>query len=209
MVIAALGNLQIRIMARRQLHALRRDQIDERLVLRRQMLVHRGDDFLVALRAGDLEHLGVAVENLLRLCAQAARDDDLAVLGERLADRLQRLIHRGVDEPAGVDHHQIRRAVARGDLVALGPQARENALRIDERLRASQADEAHFGRLAFGGFQDESKPWRVLRRTPHMLSFQGRRSVTTRRIVLQKRRLLPITPLNGVLRTVKSCLAKP
>ena len=88
-------------------------QIDERLVLRRQVLVHRGHHFFVALRAGDLQHLRVPIENLLRLRAQAAGDDHLAVLGERLADGIQRFVHRRIDEAAGIDHHQIGRAVAR------------------------------------------------------------------------------------------------
>ena len=39
-VVAALGDLQVRVVARRQLHALRRHQIEERIVRRRQ--VRRG-----------------------------------------------------------------------------------------------------------------------------------------------------------------------
>ena len=147
-------------MARRQLHALRRHEIQKGLMLGRQMLVHRGDDFFIALRPGDLEHLRMPVENLLRLRSQAPGDDDFAVLGQRFADRIERLIHGGIDEAAGVHHHEIRRAVARGHLVPFGAQAREDALRIDERLGASQADEAHFGSLAIGQFSIESKPWR-------------------------------------------------
>ena len=42
-----------------------------------------------------------------RLGAEAAGDDDLAVLGERLADRVERFGDRGVDEAAGVDDHQV------------------------------------------------------------------------------------------------------
>ena len=87
-VIAALGDLEIGVMAGRQFHPLRREEIQKGLMLRRQMFVHRRDDFFVALRAGDLEHLRVPIENLLRLRSQAARHDDLTVLGQRFANRV-------------------------------------------------------------------------------------------------------------------------
>ena len=72
-MVAAFGDLQIGVVARRQLDALRRDQIDEGFMLRRQMFVHRRDDLFVALRSGDLQHLRMAVENLLRLRARDSR----------------------------------------------------------------------------------------------------------------------------------------
>jgi hypothetical protein len=40
-VIAALGDLEVRVMTRRQSNPLRRHEIDERVVLRRQVLMHR------------------------------------------------------------------------------------------------------------------------------------------------------------------------
>jgi hypothetical protein len=58
-------------------------------------------------------------------------DDDLAVLGERLADRAERLLDRGVDEAAGVDDDEVRARVARRGLVAFRAQAREDLLGID------------------------------------------------------------------------------
>src|SRR2546427_6704250 len=42
-----------------------------------------------------------------RLGTQAARDDDLAVLGQRLANGVQALAHGVIDEAAGVDDHQV------------------------------------------------------------------------------------------------------
>ena len=106
-------------------------------MLRRQMLVHRGDHFLVALRAGDFQHLRMPREDFLGLRAEATGDDHLAVLGQRFADGLERLIDRGIDEAAGVHDHEIGGAIARRDFVALGAQAREDALGIDQCLRAS------------------------------------------------------------------------
>ena len=49
-VIAALGNLQIAVVARRQLEAGLGHQVDERRRDRRRRLVNRGDDFLILLR---------------------------------------------------------------------------------------------------------------------------------------------------------------
>jgi hypothetical protein len=68
---------------------------------------------------------------------EAPRDDDLAVLRERLADRVERFLHRGVDEAARVDDDEVGAGVVLGGLVALGAQLREDALGIDERLRTT------------------------------------------------------------------------
>ena len=152
-MIAALGNLQIRIVARGELHPAFGDQIDERFMARRQMLVHRGENLFVALRSGDREHPWMAVEDALRLRAQAARDDHAAILGERLADRVERLIDRGIDETAGIDDHEVGGGVSRGHLIALGAQPREDALGVHERLGATQAHEAHLRNLGIDGFQ--------------------------------------------------------
>jgi hypothetical protein len=71
------------------------------------------------------------------LGAEAARDHHLAVLGERLADGVERLLDGGVDEAAGVDDDEIRVVVRRRGDVAFGAQLREDALGIDERLRTT------------------------------------------------------------------------
>ena len=56
-IVAALGNLQIGVVARRELDALRRHEIDEGIVPRRRGAVHRIEHALVLLRAGDGEHV--------------------------------------------------------------------------------------------------------------------------------------------------------
>ena len=73
---------------------------------------------------------------------QAAGDDDLAVLGERLADSVERFLDRGIDEAAGVDDDQIRVVVGRGRDVTLGAQLREDALGVYERLGTAQGNKA-------------------------------------------------------------------
>ena len=55
-----------------------------------------------------------------RLRAEAAGDDDLAVLGQRLADRVEALPHRVVDEAAGVDDHEVGAGEGLRGGVALG-----------------------------------------------------------------------------------------
>jgi len=62
---------------------------------------------------------------------EAAGDDDLAVLLQRLADGAQGLLDRGVDEAAGVDDDEVGAGVVRRRGVALGAQLREDAFRID------------------------------------------------------------------------------
>ena len=56
-VVAAFGNLQIGVVPRRELDALGRHQIEERIVLRRRGAVHGVEHALVLLRAGDGQHV--------------------------------------------------------------------------------------------------------------------------------------------------------
>ena len=146
-VVAAFGNLQIGVVARRQLDALRRQQVEIGIMRRRRRLVHRRHDALIGLRSGDGEHVRVLVADHVRLGAEAAGDDDAAVLGQRVADRLQRLVAGRIEEAAGVDDDQVGAVMLARDLVALGAQPRDDALGIDERLRAAEADETD----AWGG----------------------------------------------------------
>ena len=99
----------------RELDALRGNEIDERVVRLRQMLVHGRHDFRRRMRTGDREHLRVRIldERAAVLGAEAAGHDDLAVLGERLADRVQRFGDGGIDEAAGIDDDEIGAGVGR------------------------------------------------------------------------------------------------
>ena len=94
-------------MPRREADALRRHEVDERIVLRRQVFVHRADDIFVGVRPRDLQHLRMPLENPLGPRAETAGDDDLAVLLERLADRIERFVDGRVDEAAGVHHDDV------------------------------------------------------------------------------------------------------
>jgi hypothetical protein len=151
LVVAALGDLQVRVVARREPDALRRHEVDEGLVLRRQMLVNRGNDFLVRMRPGDLQHARMPFQDALRLRAQAAGDDDAPVLLQRFTDRIERFIDCGVDESAGVHHHHVGGVVGRRNEVTFRPQVRQDALGIHQRLRAAETHEADLRRLARRG----------------------------------------------------------
>ncbi len=127
------------------------DQIDEWVVRLGQVQVHRVHHLLRGVRPGHGQHLGVNLAHqvagtvVARLRAQAAGDDDPPVLGQRLADRIQALLDRLVDEAAGVDDHQVGagKALARG--VALGAELGEDQLGIGQGLGAAQRYEADFG----------------------------------------------------------------
>ena len=148
-VVAALGNLQVGVVRRRQAQALRRQQVDIGIVLargrRRQVLLYRGDDLGVGMGSGHRQHARVAIQNLAGVGAQAAGDDDLAVLGQRLADGVERLLPGLVDEAAGVDHHQIRAGVAVGQRIAAAAQLGQDAFGIHQRLGTAKADKTDLG----------------------------------------------------------------
>lgn len=59
--------------------------------------------------------------------AHAAGDDHLAVAVHRFADGFKRFRLGGVDKPAGIDDHRIRRLVGRHHLIAFGAQLGKDA----------------------------------------------------------------------------------
>ncbi|MDR8763954.1 hypothetical protein FEP90_05680 [Burkholderia multivorans] len=151
-VVAAFGNLQVRIVARRELDAGRRHEIDERIVRLRQVRVHSLHHFADRMRARDGEHLRVhfldqarAARALLR--AETAGDDHLAVLGQRFADRVEAFLHGFVDEAARVDDDEVGAVVGAGDFIAFGAQLGDDLFGVDERFRAAEGNEADFGGL--------------------------------------------------------------
>ena len=109
------------------------------------MRVHRLHDFVGGVRPGHRQHLGMCLTHDVALGAQAAGDDHLAVLRQCLAYGLERLLHRRIDEAAGVDHHQVGSLVGGRNGITLGAQLRQDALRIDQRLGAAERDESDFG----------------------------------------------------------------
>jgi hypothetical protein len=145
-VVAAFGDFQIRVVARRQLDALRRHEIDEGIVFRRgrHIFVHGPYHFFIGVCTGYREHLRMRGADRVRLLAHAACNDDAAVFLEGLTNGVQRFLLGAVDEAAGIDHDDIRVVIGRDDLISLQSQLGKDALGIDEILRAAQAHEADF-----------------------------------------------------------------
>ncbi|MNS84519.1 hypothetical protein D3C72_1183490 [compost metagenome] len=152
-MVAAFGNLQVRIVARGQLDALRRYQVDQRVVVLawRHHFVHGVDHLLVLLRAGDRQHARVHITDAAFLDTHAASDDDLAVFLDRFADHFQRLGLGAVDEAAGVDHHHVGVLVGGHDFIAFHAQLGQDALGIDQGFWATQAYETYLGGGGRGG----------------------------------------------------------
>ncbi len=143
-------------MARRQVEAFRRHEVDEGIMQRRHRVVDGGDDLFVLVRTGDRQHAGVRGADAAFLDAHAAGDDDAAVLGHRLADGVQAFGLGAVEEAAGVDDDDVGALVIGGDLIAFGAQARDDALAIDQRLRAAERDEANLRCAGGGGLHGHS-----------------------------------------------------
>ncbi|MNF92461.1 hypothetical protein D3C84_751070 [compost metagenome] len=127
-------------MPRGQLDTLRRHQVDQRIVLGRgrHHFVHGVEHLLVLLRAGHGEHAGVHIADRAFFHAHAAGDDDLAVLGQGLADHFEGFGLGAVDETAGVDHHHVGVLVGRHHVVTFHAQLGEDAFGIDQGLRAPE-----------------------------------------------------------------------
>ena len=115
-MVAAFGNLQIRVMARGEFDSLRRNQIDIGVVRLRQVLVHRLHHAFGVVRAGDREHRGMHLGDDALFRAEAASDHHFAVLGERFADGIERFLDCGFQQ-----HHRLM-------------LVEQHELRIDVRL---------------------------------------------------------------------------
>jgi len=111
-MVAPLGNFHVRIMARRKAYALGWHKVTVGIVQPGQMRMDGFHHLVGGVRAGNGEHLRVRLFHHIALGAETAGDDHLAVFRQRFTDRIQRFLHRTVYESAGVDHHQIRVAVA-------------------------------------------------------------------------------------------------
>ncbi len=133
-------------MPRRQPHALRRHQIEMRLMQRRRGAMHGIEHALILLRSGDRQQIGKRAFDLLGLRAHASGDDDLAVLGHRSPDRAKRFLLGAVEKSAGVDDDQIRAVMLAREFVAFRAQPRDDALGIHQSLGASERHETDLRR---------------------------------------------------------------
>ena len=153
-VVAALGDLEVREVARRRKLAV---AAQRHLFLLREALrkaFHRafdaGGDVAVRADAEHAVHLGQLLVDLLAVALrETSRDDELldaALLLERrkLEDLVDRLLLRALDEAAGVDDRDVgeRRVVAQ--FKARVFEARHQHFAVHLVFCAAQADHSHF-----------------------------------------------------------------
>ena len=81
---------------------------------------------------------------------QAAGDDQLLTIalrleGGHLEDRIDGFFLCAFDEPARVDHNDVRLLLVRCDRVAVPRESAQHHFTVDEVFRAAQADKAYPG----------------------------------------------------------------
>ena len=139
-VVAAFGNLQIGVVARGEPQAAFGHQVHELVGHGRQVVVNGADHAFILMRAGDGEDAGMGLPDQVLLDAEATGNDDATVLVERLADGLEALLLGAVEKAAGIDQHHIGAFVVAAERIALRAQGRHDALAVDKRLGAAEAD---------------------------------------------------------------------
>src|SRR6267142_4522856 len=136
-------------MTRRKLDALGGHQVEERIMAGRGRAVNRLDHAFVLLGSRHGQDTGMGVRDGFGLGAHAARDNDLAVFRQCLADGSERFRLGAVEEPTRIDDRKISPFVYAGEFITLGAQARDDALAVDQRLGASEGYETHLRRTGF------------------------------------------------------------
>ena len=145
-VVAAFGDFQVGVVARREFQPGGRDEVEVGVVRRfGQVFVYRAHHRFVGLRPGDGEDVRAARADDFGFDAKAAGNDDFAVLPQRFADGVERFGDGFVDKAAGINDDEVGVVVTVGDGVAVGVDLGEDALGIDQRFRAAEADEADGG----------------------------------------------------------------
>ena len=114
-VVAAFGDLQIGIVARRQPQALRRNEVELASCTGGTASCTARHDRLILVRAGDREHGWMRGADAVGLDAHAAGDDDPAVLIDRLADGRERFGLGRIEKAAGVHDDDVGRVIAGRD----------------------------------------------------------------------------------------------
>src|SRR5690606_11922506 len=85
--------------------------------------------------------------------------DHAAILGDRLADRLEALRLGGIEKAARVDQHDVGAGIVGGHGIAFGAEPGQDTLGIDEVLRTAErnhADPRRGGKFEFHGSAPDS-----------------------------------------------------
>ena len=167
-MVAAFADLQVSVVAGRELDtglapelgALLRHQVDKRVVRFGHMQVDRVHHLLRRMRSGDGQHAGVHLAHQVAAAVtgsgtEATGDDDFAVGRQRLADGVEALANRVIDEAAGVDDHQVGAGEGLAGLVALGAELGQDQFGVGQCLGAAKRDKADPGRRLGCGWLDQ------------------------------------------------------
>ena len=104
-------------------------------------------NLFVLMRASNGQNLGMRAGDILWIGPQTAGDNHLAILMQRLTNCLKTFRLGTIKKAAGVHNHRFCARIIRADRIALGAQAGQNALAIDQSFGASQRDHTD-GRLS-------------------------------------------------------------
>ncbi|SQC91291.1 Uncharacterised protein [Cedecea neteri] len=106
-------------------------------------------NLLVAVRAGDFQHLRVHFTDLIFFCTQATGDNHLTVFVQRFADGFQRFLYGAVDKAAGVDDNHVGVVIAWHHVITFGAQFSQDAFGVHEVFRAAEGDKPDTGLLGY------------------------------------------------------------
>ena len=104
--------------------------------------MHRFDDLLVLMSPGDGQHLGMGGANGVGFLAHTAGHDDATIFCDRFADGGKALFLGGIEEPACVDQNHVRTRIVGTHRISVGPQTRQDTLRIHQRFRTAERNHA-------------------------------------------------------------------
>ena len=161
-MVAALGDFHIAVVTRGQFDVAAkvglRNEVEIGVGDRRRGGVDRGDDGLILLRAGHREHLREARADDVGFVAHAAGDNHPAILGNRLADRLEALFLGRIEEAARIDQHDVGPGIVGRHLVPVGAQLGQDTFAVDQRLGAAERNHADARRSGEGGSHGKRAP---------------------------------------------------
>ncbi len=146
-MVAPLADLQIAVMARRELEPAVRHQIEERVGRHRCGVMDGADDFFILMRTCHRQHIGKAGTDRLGLLAHAAGDDDAAILRDGFADGIQAFFLGGIEKAAGVDQHDVGARIIGRHGIAVGAELGQDTLTVDQVLGTAERHHAHLGRF--------------------------------------------------------------
>ena len=87
------------------------------------MRMHVLQNLIGGMRTGNRQHARMRVADNISLCPKTTGNNNLAILGQCLANRVQRFFNGGIDKAAGIDDHQIGTFIRRRNQVTLGTQS--------------------------------------------------------------------------------------